>query len=252
MGYAILITDYDISGAGLLGVQALTAAILTEGGELRIFFYDGVGAINFAKALTMTPIREKLMKTPVLPWSEDIIGDKLDDTELKYFPMMRGERVRASLKSSSHYTIADFAPYCHEKNLLQCYNKCCRQCLLSQPPVLNICSKESCGCCFPWLPYVVTCCLRPFIQEEFMVVTDTAVFSYSSKRNYGLCGFRPTNEIQCCIGPFAKIGDFHVAWAPLGDLRGHDYFVGGYGKENCCRRCCKDWICGKICCPLGQ
>ncbi len=146
---------------------------------------------------------------------------------------------------------------------ISCYNICCWS-----KNVTNMWSKESCNeeccctgqsntpICFPCLPYILSCALRPFQYETSIIITDMSVIRYAKSGNYGLCGclrFIPFCGVKqtgtdCC----ATNDTIMISWQALDEFAGFNVFIRGDGKENVIRRCCRGNLIGSCCCPIGN
>jgi hypothetical protein len=247
--------NFSTSGCVFKRVQNLECVLETEGGMISFDFYNGVDGLYFAKAVTMVPAREALIKKP-LKFPANFVGEDVGALAQELLPLFPDETVRCNFRGKSG--LSKFAGFCvvGEHNVFIEALNAVRN-LQGDDPIYYWCSKEILGCCWPWLPYFLTCCLRPFIYQEQLLITDTAVLTLRTTRNYGLCGFRPLDKMESTLcGPqemcFAKQGDFELAWSPLSNMNGHNFGIAFGGSETCITRCCKGNICGRICCPISR
>lgn len=228
---------------------SIQSGLLTAGGKIIItFFSDPKAALPFARAMHMTTSRESASK--FVSWEDmpEAPGSKVADKHLSLLPMLPDENIHAKLTNPAQYAMADFKPCCGGRGITNCYNN--YLCFCSNP-VQKICSQEAIGCCFPWLPYFLTCGLRPFIQNRELYVTDTAIINFIPVRNYGLCGFRAYSELQCPVGYFQQAGEVTIVWALISKYKGHKLRVHAEGRETWFRRLFKTSICGRCFCPMN-
>jgi len=228
---------------------SIQSGLLTGGGKIHIkFFSDPKAALPFARAMHMTASRESASKFVAWEDMPEAPGSAVKDRHLSLLPMIPGEKIHAKLTNSAQYSMADFKPCCGGQRVVQCYNQyiCC-----CTTPVQKICSPEGLGCCFPWLPYFLTCGLRPFIQDRELYVTDTAIINFIPVRNYGLFGFRAYSELECPVGYCQQDGEVTIVWALISNYQGHKLTVYTEGKETWFRRLFKSNICGKCLCPMN-
>lgn len=139
----------------------------------------------------------------------------LTDDDFKILPLLPGEVVICSVDGERSWL-----PFCAEKYTLRWVNWF-RATHFCSRPAANVCSKEVCGCCFPWLPYVFTCALRPFQNHDDLIVTGTSLLRYTRARNW-------------------RVKDkFLVSWVPLVDIIGQNLTVVSAGNEKFLTRCCR-------------
>ena len=139
-------------------------------------------------------------------------------------PLFSGEKIISSVDGDRAWL-----PFCSEKYTLGCVNWCrVTQCWCR--PVSNVCSREACGCCFPWLPFVFTCALRPFQNNDDLIVTPSTLLRYTRAGNFGLCYYN-----DYCM----TRDSFLVTWVPIEDLIGQNLTVTSAGMERFRTRCCR-------------
>lgn len=232
----------------------LTSSILTDGGELRVVFNTGIAAMSFAKSMHMSTSRIEAGSGMQWPAGTTYVGHSDDHKQFAFLPLMHNEVVRSKMESIAKLAIRDFQPFCNQKCPLSTCNKL-RWDLCWALNVANVCSKESIGCCFPWLPYFLTCAYYPLIRRQEVVVTDTTLMGYTVMKNFGFFSFRCIDELDsiCVEGCYPIHGEFIVSWSLITDYVGHNLNVDVFGKENCMRRCCKHVpLAGSICCPTSK
>jgi len=225
----------------------LEVGINAAAGPIHIsFLAKAQKALPFARSLHLTQSR---VDAKISNWED--AGAAFDDVHLQILPVLPDERIRARIKNSAEFSLADFQPCCNTCCLLQLWNFprhiCCG-------PVPYICSKESICCCFPWLPYILTCALRPFIRSQEVIITDSAVIQFIPIRNYGFCCFHPfsSSSTTASTGCCQTAADVIIVWALVSNLTGHEFKIHAEGRESCFRRCCGRTFCGKACCPVGE
>jgi len=96
--------------------------------------------------------------------------------------------------------------------------------------------------CYPWLPWILCCSLRPKRQVSSIIVTNRCVYFMSAITNY-TCTY------------FADDKSFSIAYAPLEDFVGISTKFDIKGKEWCARRmwqwvCCCNFI--RNCFPISK
>jgi len=228
---------------------SVQSGLLTDGGKLVItFFSDPKASLPFAQAMHMTTSRERASKFVAWDDMPEAPGTKVTDRSLALLPMLPDEKIHAKLTNPAQYHLADFKPCCGGRRVVCCFNTYCN---CSATPVQKVCSHEAIGCCFPWLPYFLTCGLRPFIQNRELYVTDTAIVNFVPVRNYGLCGFRAYSELQCPVGYCQQDGEVTIVWALISKYHGHKLRVHAEGRETWFRRLFKTTIFGRCFCPLN-
>lgn len=111
-------------------------------------------------------------------------GFDMDATDRNLMPLLGDEILRGEVTSRG----LNWQPFCSNKYCLECCNVL--RLFSGQEPITHLCSHEGLGICWPYLPYLCSCALRPFVKKQRMIITDTAIIGYSASRNWGLCGFR--------------------------------------------------------------
>jgi len=225
------------------GMQSLTVGLNTVPGTLKFHFPSGLDALPFAKALQMSTIR----KDATLALEEGSIkkgvSSKLDSFDKNLLPLLEGEKLVSSIEGEETWL-----PYCKSKSCLRFVNwwrsRCCGPCELccDCSPVSNACSKEACYCCFPILPYLTSCFLRPFRANDDILLTKTSILRYTRSGNSGICGYA-----DYCLTK----DNFLVSWIPITELVGQSLKVTAEGRETWFRRCFKCMPFSSICCPIG-
>lgn len=97
-----------------------------------------------------------------------------------------------------------------------CFEKCCNTHVCGQP-------------CYPWIPWLLSCSLRPKRQYSSIIITTKSVFFMSAITNY-TCNFMALRD------------SFALTYAPLGDFVGVQTSVKSKGREWCARRMWQ-WVC---------
>jgi len=95
-------------------------------------------------------------------------------------------------------------------------------------------TKNCCYPLYPFLPWLLTCSLRPKRNVASIVLTNKSVYFLSSVTNY-TCTY-------CSLSD-----NFNMAYAPLSDFLGVSTQIDTFGKEWCARRiwqliCCCDAV----------
>ena len=148
-------------------------------------------ALPFAKAFS-TPI-SRVQAGEGIEWPAELsrADCNFDKAALNLFPLLPREIVRTAITSTGKV----WEPFGSDAICLTPWNWLRMSCGCGL--VSNVCSKESLGVCWHFLPYFLFCALRPFQTTQHLVITDTSIISYSPTRNFGLCGF---NECGCDPG----------------------------------------------------
>lgn len=216
------------------GKHHLEAGLETDGGEIFFDFYSGVessgrDATEFVKALQMSTERaDSNVQIERTTTSKNEINQK----EMSVLPLLPSETFLGYVKGPNA-----FLPFCSDRCSLFCANSCV------YPPVKNACSRDTLGCCFPWMPYLCSCGLRPFLSTNDIMVTNNSIISYTRIGNKGFC---------CQPGCCETKESFVVAWSPISRLRGHRVHTKYGGNETCCTRLFKETTIGEACCPIGR
>jgi hypothetical protein len=213
---------------------------MTAAGGLTVNFWNGIESLNFAKALNCATTRGGI---PNINWTTLATGPALEESNLKLIPLLNKESIHAVFRSKHEWSRNDF-------------QDCCSA---ADTPILRVCNVTESLCneertpCWPWLPYCLTCALRPYIKYERILVSDTSVMQFTVAENFGCCGFNASEECKCSTGPCKSgNGDFLLTWASLNDLVGHNSAIKSIGHETWFRRCLKNTRMGKICFPMSK
>lgn len=131
-----------------------------------------------------------------------------------------------------------FLPYCEFKEGL---------CDCEVRTSSALCSKKVIGPFFPFVPWILSCLLRPFKKYDHIFFSDTTLIYYSTLGNFGICGWNINT-----VGPCRTQDEFSVAWAPILSMEGQNLDLESNGSETCCRRLCRGNIIGRVLCPIGK
>jgi hypothetical protein len=94
----------------------------------------------------------------------------------------------------------------------------------------KICNTHCCPSpCYPWIPWLLCCSLRPKRQVSSIVVTNRVVYFMSAITNY-TCNY------------FALKDSFSMSYAPVANFVGVSTTIDSAGKEWCARRMWQ-WMC---------
>ena len=203
----------------------------TTGGHIYIEFpSSGQNALPFARAIQQSLKRSQ---TRISLTAEDAEMVTLDTTDLKFFPLIPGEKPLDMIKGKV------------------LWSPCLRFGKNVDGGDFYYCSKENLGeIAFPYVAYAAACCILPLQERRDIVVTDMTVFAYANKRNYGIFGCQgalcPDSALGC------NIGQFTVVWASIGALIGQNSTVTVKGRETIPSRIFKNMSCGPLCCPIGE
>lgn len=192
----ILVTCYypgNISN-GLLyspSHKYLESSISTDAGTIKIVFpsLGGTGTrlmyLEFAKSLQMASRRKQNNAFT----KDSTIRDKfiinsndgaLDYADTKILPLLEGEKTIDLIFGGK-----EWQGFCNCCGLLP-FNLCDKSKFagdLSKPLQLLYFF-----CCFPGIPYLFSCALRPFRNMKDIILTNHTVFQYIRVKNYGICG----------------------------------------------------------------
>lgn len=248
----------------------LESAIVTDGGMLKIDFPRLPGAdtrkkfLPFAKAFQQSVHRLKSFSTisadvenqkVAVAAAKDIqdfnVGSNikipLDKTDMELIPFVEGEKVIDFIRG-----VAKFQPFCNMIYWMQG-----KQAADASTP--QFCCEKGKNC-FPIIPYILTCALRPFRKLDDIIFTNNSIIQYVRTKNEGCCGF---------CGPICKVepffwpcdgssmicqtnASFFIAWAPVTSLMGHTVQYEYEGLEMWYSRLCMHNMCGRICCPVND
>lgn len=145
----------------------------------------------------------------------------LTDNEKKYIPMLSNETIIMRHRGGGRKH--DF----YQPN----FQACC----------YNLCNRST--PCFPVLPYIFTCALRPFLAVSDYIVTD-----------YTLYNIRAKFSLSSLICPWNE-DDYQITWAPINHLKGSSLFMYIQGNETFCKRL---WNClcpcylTRLCCNMSK
>ena len=220
----------------------LDCGINTLGGHIFITFPTSKRkAIPFAKSLMMATSRER--STLSLDLESGHMPPSFDLTDYKALPLLVGEKPVATVEGDTDYLPCCLGPPQFIINALCC--GCFKP--------FYCCSAECIGKpCFPWLPYMLSLCLRPFIGRHDTIITEKTVITYVNERNYGIFGCCGELCPNACDGDLGcNVTKFSLAWAPLSQVSGHNSLVSVVGRDSCWTRCCVNNVCGRYCCPNG-
>jgi hypothetical protein len=186
----------------------------------------------FAMMLQMS-IKRSQVKVNLDKFKKNIQDDRTLPWEL--LPLMTGEKPIDWIRGTKTWE-----PFCSNPLCLKPYNEL--RAVVGLPSVENICSNESISdWLFPILPYIFSCCLRPFQNNCDIVFTNTSVIRFARSENYGICGF-----------PYFVTKDrFIISWESLSKFSGFNILIAASGYETCLNRCCRHYPCGAYCCPIG-
>jgi hypothetical protein len=218
----------------------LDCGIDTLGGHIFISFPTSKRkALAFAKCLMMATSRET--STTKLDLENGQMPPQMDSTDYKALPLLIGEVPLETIEGDNNYLPCCIGPPQFVINM------CCFG--LFRP--FYCCSKECIGKpCFPWLPYILTLCIRPFFGRHDTIITEKSVITYVNERNYGICGCCGELCPDTCDGQLGcNVTKFSVAWAPLSRVSGHNSTVSVIGRDSRLTRLCKSNVCGRYCCP---
>jgi hypothetical protein len=219
------------------GKDWLEVGLCTEGGELCFSLFNRHNrSINFAKALQSSTARVPAQQINYVPVSSEI--NVKDDMEL--LPLVPNEKVVDVIVGTTV-----FHPCCFLNDCPIC--PC--------PYAIPLCSKDMCSFCFPCLPEIFTCALRPFRTSSNIIITDSTIYNVIREGNSGLCGFQfSSGATPCCNGPCKSKHNFIVSWVPITELKGHTLALHTSGQDTYFRRCCaKLGACGcGQCCPISH
>ena len=199
----------------------LSCGIETLGGHIFTTFPTSKRrALPFAKCLMMAISRES--STTKLDLENGPKPQQFDGTDFRALPLLNGEVPLETIKGDDGYLPCCYGPpEC-------CINMCCYElfgpfywCGLFRP--FYCCSAKCIGKpCFPWLPYILTLCIRPFYGRHDIIITEKSVITYMNERNYGICGCCGELCPDTCDGEVGcNVTKFSVAWALLDRVQGH-------------------------------
>ena len=215
----------------------LQAGIETPGGTIGVNFIGTYRrALPFAMAL-QNGISRNAIQCDLDMFKRDFSKESTLDMGL--LPLTSGEVVIDWLRGSKLWESFGSNPA-----ILGAWNTCLTYIYGNIQSVGHVCSKESCGkLCFPALPYVCSCGLRPFQSFDDIIITNKSIMKYSKTQNFGLCASK-----MCCV----KNDRFLLSWVPINVFAGFTVNTKTAGRETWLRRLCKGNICGKLFCPIGQ
>ena len=220
----------------------LDCGIETLGGHIFISFPTSKRkGVAFAKSLMMATSRVESYLSSDLESGR--MRPELDGTDYKAIPLLRDETPLETISGDDRYL-----PCCIGPPQLCIDLLCCGR--LSQ---VYCCSKECIGKpCFPWLPYILSLCIRPLYGKQDVIITDKSVIAYVNERNYGIFGCFGELCPDACDGALGcNLTKYAVAWAPISRVLGHNSMVKATGRDSCWTRCCHGNVCGRYCCPTG-
>lgn len=261
------------------GKLKIRTGILTDAGDLNIEFkHFCLTAGRFAKSLQMATKRREFKLD--LPASLPRSNHELSAPELSRIPLIPGETIEVALHGQREFipffmsNWRSLISYEDAESLLKnciicpcglccdyyvCYCNC--YCCADMHP-RRYCAKDVVGSViFPYLIYIITCCLRPYQGETKILLSNSSIFYYTKQGNQGVCGCCGSWAPLCsCLEPAisgdalvcARVGVTSISWSTIDSMIGHDVSVEATGKENCCRRCCACLQCGKLCCPMNK
>ena len=190
----------------------LSAGMDCDGGSIHIeFLGTGRKALPFAHAMQMSVTRvQSKMDASILDLKTNYASQN-EDVDWVMIPFLSDE-------TTVDYITGDILwdPYGQGKRINRCCDSCFRHCgCEKRVPVKNVCSKKACTkACFPLIPLLFTCCLRPFQVKTDLLMTDMSIIRYARKFNRGLCGF-------LCDGmPFVADDYFMISWQPINTFQG--------------------------------
>lgn len=228
----------------------LSSSLLCDGGQLIMTFPSGLDALPFARATHMSAHRHmtriNLDKGEMVRECKSALSQWDLDNAL---PLMPNETLIGSVESPRTWL-----PYCSDVSwiggkclkFVNSWRLICRDrfLCLSCTPVANACSKEACGCCWPYGTYAFSCLLRPFQNNDDILMTQSTIFRYTRAGNFGCCAMGDN-----CMQTKAY---FLMSWLPITDMIGQNFDVDAKGDEKCLTRCCRGNILGRMCCPIGM
>ena len=150
----------------------------------------------------------------------------------------------------------------HPCNLMRsCVTSYTGGALIECLPVDNLCSREGldankyCGktmpCCFPLVPYLLTCALRPFQTRKDVIITDMSVLRFARTQNFGFCGCLRFFGVFS-TGPCTSNDCFIISWETIESFSGFSIRIDAEGEENITRRLCRGNCIGRTFCPIGH
>lgn len=178
---------------------------------------------------------------------ERALAAPLNESDFKFIPLLPGETILDMIRSKPVFQ--SFCGYTRDNGdkILCCEEDKCGKSFLS-------------FCYFPFLPFLFTCSLRPFISYADIIVTKNTVFHYNRIKNNGLCGcFGPLVENAEPFWPWdgstflCQTNDnIFVAWKPVFSMQGQSVFFHYAGDESFFSRLCENNVFGKYLCPLTE
>jgi len=268
--FSIQVRSYilDSINSGFINSQSrnhFECGVECDAGAIFINFSgNGRNALPFAHALQMSTRR---IKSKI---NDDFSKIKISDKELagykNYFdldliPMIKDEITINVLNGNKIWEACGSGIWASCCNNLRYYISCCGICCWSKT-VKHMWSKESCNneccckgqgntpVCFPCLPYILSCALRPFQYETSIIITDMSIIRYAKSGNNGLCGCLRFVGLKCGLCTTNDV--ITISWQALNEFSGFNVFIRGDGKENVIRRCCRGNLLGSCCCPIGN
>lgn len=237
----------------------LETAISTSAGLIKVSFPTLPGLstrtsyLPFANALQMSQNRYYVDAEDVgaqknkldLSAFEKAQSGEIDENDLQFIPLLSGERILDSVKS-----IPVYLPFCKLAN----GDFFCRENKYPEADRLaNL-------CCFPILPNILTCFLRPFVSNSEIIITKNTIFHYNRIKNNGLCGcmgpiMKGANPFWPCWGSTLccqSNDNIFVAWKPVLGMQGQSVYFNYDGEETFWSRCCVNQRIGNFFCPLTQ
>ena len=200
-------------------------------GYIKIQFPNsGMDALGFAKALHISEHRDS---TSIEIDTSDINFEQYGPEIMELMPMCRNEKVVDTVVGH-----LDWVSFSTCNGLIRCDGR--------YGPI-----------CFPWLPYMSTCCLLPLHgTKEDIVLTTNSIISLFKQQNFGCCGcmgaLAPDLEDPCCQEKLlCNTQGFSMTWTSVDHLTGYETEVRASGRDNFLSRSCSGNPLGEIFCPVS-
>eukprot|EP01041_Mallomonas_annulata_P011642 gene11641-24379_t len=225
----------------------LLAGISTSSGAIYVTFPSSKRkGLPFANAMQMTTSRRKTsVKLPT------VSAVNFNAADYVFMPLMPEERPVNAIHGVPVWK--GFGMKSYNSCLLRWI--CCHSKINYEP-----CSRLTMGHCFPYLPYVMCCCLLPLKFEGDIFTTESSIIAYNKTGNKGICGCLGSLASCCiCVSPelasklvCEKRDSVVVVWAVLDHMTGQELNIHSYGAENWFRRICNCCYVGRVLCPIGK
>ena len=192
----------------------LSAGMECDGGCINVDFSASARkALPFAHAMQMSVTRvQSKMEASILAMKTKYAEDSQNkDVDWNMIPLLSNETGVDFINGEDlwePFGQGKLVRYCCDRCYLYggCWNKI---------PVENVCSIKTCtSMCFPLIPLLFCCCLRPFKIKTDFLVTDMSIIRYARKFNRGLCGLLFGNM------PFITNDSFMISWQPINTFQG--------------------------------